>query len=152
MAYTKTNWVNGGTPPISAANLNNIENGIYNCDNAINHMATYSTSEIPVGTWIDGKTIYRKVIDLGQIGQSSTYVTKTASGLGIDKIVKFEGYLDNGAGTAAISFTGETPYNWRKIDFSKKTNGDLDVNIYRDNAANWWNWLVVVIIEYTKLS
>jgi hypothetical protein len=48
--------------------------------------------------------------------------------------------------------TGETPYNWRKTDFYKKTNGDLEVNIYRDNSGNWWNWLVVIIIEYTKLS
>lgn len=29
MAYTKTNWVDG-TTPISAANLNNMENGIAN--------------------------------------------------------------------------------------------------------------------------
>lgn len=30
MAYSKTNWANGTTPAISAANLNKIENGIYN--------------------------------------------------------------------------------------------------------------------------
>ena len=32
MAYTKTNWVNGSAPPISAENLNKIEDGIYNND------------------------------------------------------------------------------------------------------------------------
>lgn len=30
MAYTKTVWVNGGAPAVSAVNLNNIENGIFN--------------------------------------------------------------------------------------------------------------------------
>lgn len=32
MAYTKTNWVNGGPPAVSAENLNHIEDGIYNAD------------------------------------------------------------------------------------------------------------------------
>ena len=30
MAYTKTNWVNGQAPALSAENLNKIEEGIYN--------------------------------------------------------------------------------------------------------------------------
>jgi len=34
MAYNKTVWNNGSTPPINAANLNKIEQGIY--DNSIN--------------------------------------------------------------------------------------------------------------------
>ena len=32
MAYTKTNWVNDSEPSINAANLNKIENGIFNAD------------------------------------------------------------------------------------------------------------------------
>ena len=35
MAYTKTTWVNGSAPPISAENLNNMENGIYANDQKI---------------------------------------------------------------------------------------------------------------------
>ena len=35
MAYTKTTWVNGSAPPISAENLNNMENGIYTNDQKI---------------------------------------------------------------------------------------------------------------------
>ena len=34
MAYTKTNWVDGFTP-LSAENMNNIENGILNIENGI---------------------------------------------------------------------------------------------------------------------
>ena len=33
----------------------------------INERATYSTNEKVVGTWIDGKPIYRKVIDFGNL-------------------------------------------------------------------------------------
>lgn len=32
MAYTKTNWVNGGPPALSAENLNKMEQGIYTND------------------------------------------------------------------------------------------------------------------------
>ena len=32
MSYTKTNWVNGGAPAISAANLNKIEQALYDDD------------------------------------------------------------------------------------------------------------------------
>ena len=35
MSYTKTNWVNGSAPPISAENLNKIEQGIYDNDSQI---------------------------------------------------------------------------------------------------------------------
>lgn len=31
MAYSKTTWVNGSTPPINATNLNHIEAGIEAC-------------------------------------------------------------------------------------------------------------------------
>lgn len=38
MAYTKTNWVNGGPPAVSAENLNHIEDGIYNADAEIDQI------------------------------------------------------------------------------------------------------------------
>lgn len=38
MAYIKTNWVNDSAPAINAANLNKIENGIYDNANAIDGM------------------------------------------------------------------------------------------------------------------
>ena len=39
MSYAKTNWANGANPPISAANLNKIEEGIYNADQAATNLA-----------------------------------------------------------------------------------------------------------------
>lgn len=54
MAYSKTIWVNGATPDISAANLNKIENGIFDVDketisinrnlNAMSGLGTYGES------------------------------------------------------------------------------------------------------------
>ena len=35
MSYTKTNWVNGQAPAISADNLNKIENKLYDLDSIV---------------------------------------------------------------------------------------------------------------------
>ena len=40
MAYTKTTWVNGQAPAINAANLNKIEQGIYDNDAALAQKAS----------------------------------------------------------------------------------------------------------------
>ena len=39
MAYSKTTWVNGTTPAISAANLNKMEQGIYEANALYNNNA-----------------------------------------------------------------------------------------------------------------
>lgn len=57
-AYSKTTWTNSSAPAINADNLNKIENGIEACSKA----TVYSTTEQVVGTWIDGKPIYRKAL------------------------------------------------------------------------------------------
>lgn len=55
MAYTKTNWVNDSQPPISADNLNNMENGIFNAnaladniDDAYDDTATYAVGDYAI--------------------------------------------------------------------------------------------------------
>lgn len=42
----------------------NSQTDTYSCD-YLNKLNTYSTTEQRIGTWINGKPIYRKVIDLG---------------------------------------------------------------------------------------
>lgn len=42
------------------------ENLLKETENEIEKMTTYSTEETKVGTWINGQTLYRKVIEVGQ--------------------------------------------------------------------------------------
>lgn len=51
MAYVKTNWVNDSAPAINAANLNKIEQGIYDNSNDIGEL---QESFSHVGTIVDG--------------------------------------------------------------------------------------------------
>ena len=60
MAYTKTTWVNGGPPPISAENLNNMEDGISIAQPLIGEIKAYAGSTAPDGWLIcDGSEISR---------------------------------------------------------------------------------------------
>ena len=43
----------------------------YSCD-YVNGLNTYSTTEQRIGTWIDGKPLYRKVINFGTLPSSSS--------------------------------------------------------------------------------
>lgn len=96
MAYEKTNWVNGETP-ISAENLNKMEQGIeeagktggilegsivaYDGDTIpegyeeVENPNVYSTEEKVIGEWINGKPIYRKVFNISP----SAFGTGTAT-------------------------------------------------------------------------
>ena len=48
MAYTKTNWVNGGPPAIDADNLNKIEAGIYDTSVDVDAIKASLTSPVMV--------------------------------------------------------------------------------------------------------
>lgn len=71
---------------------------------------TYSTDEKIVGTWIDGKKIYKKTIDCGALPNNSTKdVNHNISSLGM--FVKIEGVASNGTLTYPMPIsTPNTPY------------------------------------------
>lgn len=52
---------------------------------------TYSTEEQKIGTWIDGKTLYRKTIDCGTIPNKTTLDIST--GISNVNVVKYEGVV-----------------------------------------------------------
>ncbi|HUV84171.1 MAG TPA: hypothetical protein VMV86_00595 [Methanosarcinales archaeon] len=107
----------------------------------------YSTSETDTGkTWIDGKTIYRKVIDFGAPPNATT--KSLAHGItGLDKIIpgSIGAIGDNGA---------------LQIPFPRSSVTDNEcVDIYIDNTnivMNTWSatytaYLTYVTLEYTKV-
>ena len=59
MAYSKTTWVNGGPPALSAENLNKMEDSIYNSSEGL---ISLNTSAAPGTT--DGD-LYAAIVALG---------------------------------------------------------------------------------------
>ena len=101
--------------PINSANLNlvqdNVENAIndkpnalnvkstntqdtYSCD-YINKLHTYSTKEQVIGTWVDGKPLYRKTINIGALPNKTDIEIPLPANC--KRIIKFYGCSTDGS-------------------------------------------------------
>ena len=144
----KITFVNNSEPALNEQNLNQLQT---NVENAINATSTYSTSETIVGKWIDDKPIYRKVVDLDQIGTSSTSIERYIAGNYYDTIVKFDGYLYNTNTKVSLNqrfYDG----NWISITYINNLNNYLQVVIERNDINVWNNFYLRIILEYTKTT
>lgn len=65
-------------------------------------VSNYSSDEKAVGVWINGKTIYRQVVDTGLVNTSSVEPYNT--GITVSKIIKAEGYWLNGGNNQMMVF------------------------------------------------
>lgn len=67
----------------------------------------YSTEEKVVGTWIDGRPVYQKTFEFGQLGNVSTWTDFGAQDIGasVDKVIASWGILFTNSGTC-----GQIPY------------------------------------------
>lgn len=104
----------------------------------------YSTDEKSIGKWIDGKTLYRKIVDTGQLPDAS--VKNVAHGISsIDNIIKISGTATNGSATLPLPLAGQGDiYN---ITLSAdKTN----IIIQTGNDRSAYNKSTVEIL-FTKL-
>lgn len=59
MAYSKTTWVNGGPPALSAENLNKMEDSIYNSSEGLISLNTSAASSTTDGA------LYAAIVALG---------------------------------------------------------------------------------------
>lgn len=117
----------------------------YSCDyinNAV--LDKYSTTEQIIGTWIDGSTIYRKVVDLGVLPDTATKsVDHNISNLNF--FVSITGIaIKSGVNNLPLPFVHETtPSNSIRI-----FGNDTQITIGCGNDRSTWNGYA--ILEYTK--
>lgn len=135
----QTNWQNlpSRSTPLNATNLNKIENKF-----------TYSTSEQEVGTWINGKPIYRKVIS-----QNITYYTgdininlNTAN---IELFTDARVLVDTGTFTSVTYSQPSTSFYIRNFVFRKTANNNT---VTVSTNIEGLSGTIYVIIEYTKTT
>ena len=106
----------------------------------------YSTTEVKTNkVWIDGKPIYRKVVDCGympEMGQTKNVAHNITN---LDKFVLFSGYMYN-----AFGHYMPFPWPWENNEensyFTDSTYIMLQTNATRSNYG------VVVVLEYTKTT
>ena len=110
----------------------------YSC-NYVNAINTYSTDEIRIGTWIDGKPVYRKVFT-GNISSSIEH------GLTNVSFVNSYGYVMSGGG-AFVPLPSVRPTNPGYYIGYYVTNQ----YIVFDKAADA-SGTATIILEYTKTT
>ena len=113
----------------------------------------YSTNEIKTNkVWINGKSIYRKVIDLGYLPSALTRKNVPHNIDNLDTIVKFHGICTGAGQTLSLPFSyrgapTEATDNV-SINMYIETNGIITIYPMSDRSAYYG----YVIIEYTKTT
>ena len=139
---TKINFQNlpSTTTPVNASNLNQLQTNI---ENTLN---TYSTSEIRIGTWINGKPLYRKVIDCGSLPNNNIKTIATGLNFSTTCVAK----KIEGIATYANGLSLSLPYPSANypiyINIDSDNNISITTNIDRSNATGY------VTIEYIKTT
>ena len=103
----------------------------------------YSTTETLTNkVWIDGKPIYRKVVDIGTL--PDTTIKSVAHGISsLGTVVKLYGMITNNIGYLPLPFVSPGPANCIMCTASE-TTVDITTGIDRTAFSGW------LAIEYTK--
>jgi hypothetical protein len=132
--------------PLNAENLNHNFNELNNAN-------TYSTEEQVIGTWINGKKIYRKVIELGELGDTSETNVFTLNGNYEYVLPSTMFYLNNPSNGSVITIPANlgTDVNITVSATSNK-QGVIEINSTRGQKGVWVEWVLNCVLEYTKTN
>lgn len=131
--------------PINSANLNLLQDNVEASIEELSNKNNYSTEERVIGEWIDGKPIYRKVIE---------GITDESGGMqlgiitNIDNLINIYGYIQSATGHQF------SPNSSMGID------GSNDIRIIKIPAGNiqiqfgsyFYNCSYEFSLEYTKTT
>ena len=110
----------------------------------------YSAEETPTGgTWIDGKPIYRAIINVPSIDNGSASVTPTGLGA-METIVSLNGYGYTSSNIVRpLPFVNPSDTSFNASLSLKQYNTSPEITIYVNAQGALTK--AIVIIEYTKL-
>ena len=138
-------WNKLGTTPLTTGLPEDCSQAINQLNASLVNLNTYSTTEKVIGTWIDGKPIYRKCFNVGTLTNDTSWrsLAHGISNLGIVTLLI-------GRVTSTSDSRQYTIPIYRPSTFGI-TLGCDNTNIYYTN-----NWITgssaVFIIEYTKTT
>ena len=139
----KINFVNGQEPALNGTNLNQLQTNI---EEAIEKKQAYSTNEQVIGTWINGKPIYRKVVNIGALPNATT--KNTAHNItDIDYIVRFYGTAaDTSKHTIPLPHVHPANVSYGVLVQVSKVNVEIETGYNRSAYSGY------ITIEYTKTT
>lgn len=115
-----------------------------------NYIDTYSTSEVKTNkVWIDGKPIYRKVVDVGNIPDTtSKSIAHNIANIGT--IIICEGRAV--ANTTAKTSIGLPYVNTDSSTVCIQVYANVTNVVVKTASGSWINYVGFVILEYTKTT
>lgn len=127
--------------------MNEIKTVVNNNDDIVTNATTYSTDEIRIGTWIDGKPIYRKAYYVNAFANNSN-VYLDINVENVDTVISANGYAKNSSHTETIFLN------------SSYSNAIYDAIVWEESAnklrlhstSDRSGYSGYVWIEYTKTT
>lgn len=116
----------------------------YYITQAVSESNTYSTNEIEIGRWIDGKPIYRKVIVATTVAGANSINTGISN---IDRMIKWEGSTKQ-----ANSNVGGLSYYISSTDFSVCYYAGGSNQFIIRTGSSYGFGQTVIICDYTKTT
>ena len=116
--------------------------------NKLKNANVYSENEIIIGNWIDGKTLYRKVINFGALPNKTTkYVAHNIAN--VDTI-----YINYGSSYVKKNSTGDIlGFNYPNSSLTGQwASGVDDTNVFLWAGSDRTGCSAYVTLEYTKLA
>lgn len=140
-------------PQPSVANINKVSdtdmNEIKTC---VNDNCTYSTNEICIGEWIDGKPLYRKVIEttspLVSTDGTNAYKNVSVNVNDIDYLFIEKSLLREGNSIYTDNFSNMAG----NLNFRIEANPVNKYVVMYCNNTTWSEKAVKIIINYTKTT
>lgn len=123
--------------------LNEIKEVVNNNADELNYIENYSRVERRIGTWVDHKPIYRRVISATTANEEGTW-KKISNNANIDKIIGYSGYIVSAGIVKILPFS--SPY--QSIWFSLNDGDILEAN----SGASFSNQPLTLVVEYTKTT
>jgi len=138
---------------VNDTDINEIKSVVNNNATILQGETTYSLSETDTGkTWVDGKPIYRKVIDFGALPNTSDkFVPLDITNL--DRIIFLYGLArDTLTGNYFPLPNGTTVGSPYLIDFAIASGGEYTNAIRIRTQTDRTNFNAYIILEYTKTT
>lgn len=116
--------------------------------NEMNDRTIYSTDEKVIGTWIDGKPLYRKVFTTTMPSTNNSWVN-VVNLLQVDMITKLNGILVGADGRKIYIPNYESTEYHYSLSYQPSTNA---IQVYGNGSISFGGRPLYVIIEYTKTT
>lgn len=146
----KINWINGqaGGTPLSAENLNQMQDNIEDAIDDVDEKFNYSTTEKVVGTWIDRKPLYE--ITLTGTKNAGADLIIDVSNLNIENFFFAGGGLKSNAGIGYELSRYEPNGVWTRPQINDL--GEFHFTTVEGLGEDYVNGFVIAILRYTKTT